>query len=78
MVVVSSGNTKGRPEGRPAASDRSPPGGDYEVRTWQNSPNASTYFCTSSSVCCTETVHCSSSPGVMKMPRLTIHGYDAQ
>ena len=40
----------------------------------QNSPNASTYVWTSSSVCCTEIVHCSSSPGVMKMPRLTMNG----
>ena len=32
----------------------------------------------SSSECCTESVHCSSSPGVMKMPRFTIHGYEAQ
>ena len=46
----------------------------YFESSWQNSPNASTYFAMSSSVCCTEIVHCSSSPGVMKMPRFTIHG----
>ena len=50
----------------------------YFTSSWQNSPNASTYVRMSSSVCCTEIVHCSSSPGVMKMPRLIIHGYEAQ
>ncbi len=45
--------------------------------SWQKPWNASTYFWMSSSVCCTEMVHCSSSPGVMKIPRLIIHENDA-
>ena len=56
----------------------------YRIRTvrqpassWQKPSNASMYFWTSSSVCCTEIVHCSSSPGVMNSPRLIIHENDA-
>ena len=40
--------------------------------------NAAMYRFTSASECCTEIVHCSSSPGVMKMPRFTMNGYEAQ
>ena len=43
----------------------------------QNAANTSTYRSMSSSVCCTEIVHCSSSPGVMNTPRFTTHGNDA-
>ena len=43
----------------------------------QRPANCSTYRSMSSVVCCTEIVHCSSSPGVMKMPRLIAHGYEA-
>ncbi len=45
----------------------------YPASSPQNSPNASTYVRMSSSECWTEIVHCSSSPGVMKIPRLIIH-----
>jgi hypothetical protein len=40
----------------------------------QNSPNTLMYRSTSGSLCCTDRVHCSSSPGVMKMPRLSNQG----
>ena len=62
---------KGRPVGLPDPFVRQP------ASSWQKPWNASMYFWTSSSVCCTEIVHCSSSPGVMKSPRLIIHENDA-
>jgi hypothetical protein len=49
----------------------------YIVSSRQNSEKPSTYRSMSSSSCCTETVHCSSSPGVMKMPRLIIQENEA-
>src|SRR5918999_87011 len=36
------------------------------------------YRLTSASECWTEMVHCSSSPGVMNTPRLTIHGQEGR
>ena len=68
-----------QPTGRPEGPARGLP--DPFLRqpasSWQKPANASTYFWTSSSVCCTEIVHCSSSPGVMKSPRLIIHENEA-
>ena len=49
----------------------------YFESSCANPPKASTYLRMSSSVCWTEMVHCSSSPGVMKMPRFTIQVNDA-
>ncbi len=49
----------------------------YFVSSPQNSEKPSMYRWTSFSSCCTETVHCSSSPGVMKMPRLIIQENEA-
>src|SRR6266567_489038 len=51
--------------------------GPQPASSAQNSPKASTYRRISDSECCTDSVHCSSSPGVMKMPRFTIHDHDA-
>ena len=52
-------------------------GAPYRLSSLQNSVNTSTYRSISASVCCTDRVHCSSSPGVMKMPRLSSQGYEA-